>query len=137
MKSLENYGALLVLSVTFQDKKFTGVASRRSWRASDASSTADRNNATRAKLKRGSDTGGVAAGADMTTSTAISSGICAIAAGASDADFSAKVLSFDFAPPMTVNKFKTMQDKRVPVMIKCECFILAAGGAVLSLSAQV
>lgn len=28
--------------------------------------------------------------------------------------------NFEFAPPMTVRKFKTMQDRRVPVSIKCE-----------------
>lgn len=28
------------------------------------------------------------------------------------------IASFDFAPPMTVHKYQTMQDRRVPVMIK-------------------
>eukprot|EP00752_Nemacystus_decipiens_P001355 g1344.t1 len=33
-------------------------------------------------------------------------------------DLEAEVASFEFAPPMTVRKFKTMQDRRVPVTIK-------------------
>eukprot|EP00903_Cladosiphon_okamuranus_P019110 g17583.t1 len=33
-------------------------------------------------------------------------------------DLEAGVASFEFAPPMTVRKFKTMQDRRVPVSIK-------------------
>lgn len=37
-----------------------------------------------------------------------------------DLDLEAKVANFEFAPPMTVRKFKTMQDRRVPVSIKCE-----------------
>ncbi|CAB1113182.1 unnamed protein product [Ectocarpus sp. CCAP 1310/34] len=42
------------------------------------------------------------------------------AAAVDDADLGleARVASFEFAPPMTVRKFKTMQDRRVPVSIK-------------------
>lgn len=35
-------------------------------------------------------------------------------------DLEAEVASFQYAPPMTERKFKTMQDRRVPVSIKCE-----------------
>lgn len=35
-------------------------------------------------------------------------------------DLETEVASFAFAPPMTVHKFKTMQDRRVPVSIKCK-----------------
>lgn len=31
-----------------------------------------------------------------------------------------ELATFAFSPPMTVHKFKTMQDRRVPVEIKCE-----------------
>lgn len=35
-------------------------------------------------------------------------------------ELEAEVASFEFAPAMTVHKFQTMQDRRVPVTIKCE-----------------
>ncbi|CAM9398014.1 unnamed protein product [Ectocarpus sp. 4 AP-2014] len=49
-------------------------------------------------------------------------GAVGAAAAVDDADLGleARVANFEFAPPMTVHKFKTMQDRRVPVSIKCE-----------------
>ncbi|CAM9535192.1 unnamed protein product [Ectocarpus sp. 12 AP-2014] len=47
-------------------------------------------------------------------------GAVGAAAAVDDADLGleARVANFEFAPPMTVRKFKTMQDRRVPVSIK-------------------
>lgn len=44
----------------------------------------------------------------------------AVAAGAEAGDSKEKMGTFDFAPPMTVQKYKTMQERRVLVVIKCE-----------------
>lgn len=43
---------------------------------------------------------------------------------ASGLEVEEEVPSFEFAPAMTVHKFKTLQNRRVPVVIKCECLLV-------------
>lgn len=42
-------------------------------------------------------------------------------------DLEMEVASFEYAPAMTIHKFKTMQDRRVPVLIKCKLSISRPG----------